>query len=182
MILNLCIVVIEGLIVGIPCYLMFRNHNRRMRGPVFLHVPVASPFKVSAYLARMEKVHLDLLKEHQPVDGTITLWLGLEGLRINPDGTSVWIRRDPVPAPFGFVPPSESSGLYGAPDPLYRLPTPPPRGVEYLYADNAIAACCCGPVETILQTLERSMDQQRADNEIKRLEAQLDQFLKKQDW
>lgn len=140
MILNLCIVVIAGLIVAISCYLMFRNHNRRIRGPVFLPVPVASPFMVSAYLARMEKVHLDLLKEHQPVDGTITLWLGLDGLQIAPDGASEWIRREPFQA---APPPWDRGRLYAPPLPSHWLPTPPP--VRYggpLWADNqAVLAC-----------------------------------------
>lgn len=146
MILNLCIVLIAGLNVAISCYLMFRNHNRRMRGPVFLRIPVASPFKVSAYLARIEKVHLDLLKEHQPVDGTITLWLGLDGLQIAPDGASEWIRREPfqaAPPPSICASPWDRGRLYDPPLPSHWLPTPPPvRYGEPLWADNqAVLAC-----------------------------------------
>lgn len=167
MILNLCIVVIEGLIVGIPCYLMFRNHNRRMRGPVFLHVPVASPFKVSAYLARMEKVHLDLLKEHQPVDGTITLWLGLDGLQIAPDGESEWIRREPfqtVTPPLIFAPPLPSRWL----------PTPPPvRYGSSLWADNQEVLACCTDSEAYMRV---QLDKLRSEYEAALLRAQLDRI------
>lgn len=169
--LDLFIVLIEGVIVAVSCYLMYRPRSRPPKS-----LPRAAPgppFDAAAYLARMEDAYLSMLAAAQPVDQTITLWLGLDGLRIDPDGTSAWICRDLPPSPSSFAQPWESGRLYAP---------PLPPGVEILYADNAIAACCCGSVQTIMQTMEQSMDQLRTENEIKRLEAQLDQVLKKQEW
>lgn len=40
-------------------------------------------FKISEYLSRIERSYLDMLENLQPIDKTITLWIGLEGLRLN---------------------------------------------------------------------------------------------------
>lgn len=54
-------------------------------------------FCVSAYLDRIEKAWIEILQESEKEPKTeFVLWLGLDGLRINDDGTSEWIsRRDP---------------------------------------------------------------------------------------
>ena len=48
---------------------------------------------VSQYLADMEKVILELLEERPPQDRTITLWWGLDGLRLNEDGSIELVSR-----------------------------------------------------------------------------------------
>lgn len=52
-----------------------------------------SPFIVSEYYDRMGKSALDILESQEPVDQTIILWWGLDGLRLNEDGSLEWISR-----------------------------------------------------------------------------------------
>ena len=56
------------------------------------------PFVVSEYYDRMEKAALDILEHQEPVNQTIILWWGLDGLRLNEDGELEWIsRKTPKP-------------------------------------------------------------------------------------
>ena len=58
----------------------------------------SEPFIVSEYYDRMEKAALDILEYQEPVDQTIILWCGLDGMRLNEDGTLEWVnRRKPKP-------------------------------------------------------------------------------------
>lgn len=50
-------------------------------------------FSVSEYLSRIERAYLDILEGLEPVSKAITLWLGLDGLRLNEDGTMEWVSR-----------------------------------------------------------------------------------------
>lgn len=51
------------------------------------------PFIVSEYYNRMEKAALDILEHQEPVDQTIILWWGLDGLRLTEGGTLEWVSR-----------------------------------------------------------------------------------------
>lgn len=51
------------------------------------------PFVISEYYARTEQAALDILETQEPVDQTIILWWGLDGLRLNEDGELKWISR-----------------------------------------------------------------------------------------
>lgn len=54
-------------------------------------------FSISEYLSRIERAHLDILEGLEPVSKDITLWIGLDGLRLNEDGTMEWVsRKKPV--------------------------------------------------------------------------------------
>lgn len=64
-------------------------------------------FKISEYLSRIERSYLDMLENLQPIDKTITLWIGLEGLRLNEDGTTEWLSRK-NPAENVFYQPCQS--------------------------------------------------------------------------
>lgn len=56
------------------------------------------PFVISKYYARTEQAALDILETQEPVDQTIILWWGLDGLRLNEDGELEWIsRKTPKP-------------------------------------------------------------------------------------
>lgn len=56
------------------------------------------PFVVSEYYDRMEKAAIDILENQEPVDQTIILWWGMDGLRMNEDGSLEWIsRKKPKP-------------------------------------------------------------------------------------
>lgn len=48
---------------------------------------------VSQYLADMEKALLELLEERPPKDRAITLWWGLDGLRLNENGSIETVSR-----------------------------------------------------------------------------------------
>ena len=50
-------------------------------------------YSVSKYLSRIEASHLDKNQTKHPTDKTITLWWGLDGLRLNEDGTMEWVSR-----------------------------------------------------------------------------------------
>lgn len=53
-------------------------------------------YSVSEYFARTEKAALEILDEQEPVDYTIILWWGFDGLRLK-DGKLEWIsRKTPV--------------------------------------------------------------------------------------
>lgn len=54
---------------------------------------MTEPYFVSKYLSRIEAAHLDILESKVPTDKTITLWWGLDGLRLNEDGTMEWVSR-----------------------------------------------------------------------------------------
>lgn len=53
----------------------------------------SEPFVISKYYARTEQAAIDILETQEPVDQTIILWWGLDGLRLNDDGTLEWVRR-----------------------------------------------------------------------------------------
>lgn len=50
-------------------------------------------FCVSAYMERMERETIKILNTKESNDKTITLWWGLDGLRLNEDGSIEWISR-----------------------------------------------------------------------------------------
>lgn len=50
-------------------------------------------FTVSEYFSRIERANLDILEDQKPVSKVITLWLGLDGLQLNEDGTTEWVSR-----------------------------------------------------------------------------------------
>lgn len=54
------------------------------------------PFSLSSYFDRIEKLNISLLEESENRETEpITLWLGNDGLRLNEDGTTEWIRQEP---------------------------------------------------------------------------------------
>ena len=85
------------------------------------------------------------------MDWTITLWLGLDGLQIAPDGASEWIRREPEP-PRGY----RNIGHPSIPGPSYWLPTPPPPDTVVLYADNqaVLTTCCAASTQSLRAPLD----------------------------
>lgn len=59
--------------------------------------PVAhvSDFSPSDYMGRIEKTAVEIMQEAQKRPKyQLVLWAGLDGLRLNEDGTSEWIRRE----------------------------------------------------------------------------------------
>lgn len=66
------------------------------------------PFVVSEYLARVEKAHLDILENQEAIDKIIVLWWGMDGLRLNEDGTLKWVSRKKKPTETVFYQPQQS--------------------------------------------------------------------------
>lgn len=56
---------------------------------------MSGDFSLSEYFDRIEKAHLSILEEIAPIDKSITLWWGFDGLRLNEDGTLEWVNRKP---------------------------------------------------------------------------------------
>lgn len=53
------------------------------------------PFSASDYLERIEKASIEILAGlEQEEKYTLVLWAGLDGLRLNENGTLEWIKRD----------------------------------------------------------------------------------------
>lgn len=56
-----------------------------------------NPFVVLEYLERAEKAALDILERREETDKTITLWWGLDGIRLNEDGSIKQVSRKKPP-------------------------------------------------------------------------------------
>ena len=55
-------------------------------------------FGVYEYLSRIENATLEIEENKKPADPVIVLWWGLDGLRLNQDGSMEWIsRKKPKP-------------------------------------------------------------------------------------
>lgn len=88
------------LVIGLPvatiiCLLHYLVNGR----PFETREPLEAiePFVASEYFSRMEKAALDILEAQEPIDQTIILWWGLDGLRLNEDGTLEWVSRKKKP-------------------------------------------------------------------------------------
>lgn len=82
-------------ILGVSCLIVIIPHfivSRVNRGNDTPKLEIA-PFSFPAYFDRMEQAALEILENQEPVDQTIILWWGLDGLRLNEDGTLEWISR-----------------------------------------------------------------------------------------
>lgn len=78
-------------------FLPYIIHDKIQRKQI-QHQAKTEPFIVSEYYDQIEKAALDILEHQEPVDQTIVLWWGLDGLRLNEDGTLEWVsRRKPKP-------------------------------------------------------------------------------------
>lgn len=54
-----------------------------------------SDFSVSEYMDRLEKAGIEIMDEAEKrPEYKVILWAGLDGLRMNQDGTTEWIRRE----------------------------------------------------------------------------------------
>ena len=84
----------------------------------------SEPFVISEYYTRTEQAALDILERQEPVDQTIILWWGMDGLCLNENGKLEWVsRRKQNNVPVNTV---------------YQLCQSPGYYVPYHYA-----GCCC---------------------------------------
>lgn len=58
-----------------------------------LGVAMTKQYSAFKYLSRIEAAHLDILESKSPIDKTVILWWGLDGLQLNEDGTMKWVSR-----------------------------------------------------------------------------------------
>lgn len=87
--------IIGMLVAIIICLLHYIINERPYERKPLEH---SEPFIVSEYHDRMEKATLDILEHQKPVDQTMILWWGLDGLRLNEDGELEWVsRKKPKP-------------------------------------------------------------------------------------
>lgn len=133
------------------------------------------PFEAYAYLDRLENVYLSIQETAQPVDWTITLWLGLDGLRIDPDGTAEWIRRSSqAPLADSAVGSDrvrvDALSMTVSPDWLQPSPL---SGMSVLYADNRAVEVSvqCDPT----MALQARLDKLRIENTIISMQQQIQQ-------
>lgn len=87
-------------IVFLPYAIVFLPYiiKQKIKRKQICNQAKTEPFIVSEYYDRMEKAALDILEYQEPVDQIIILWWGLDGLRLNEDGTLEWVnRRKPKP-------------------------------------------------------------------------------------
>lgn len=50
-------------------------------------------FSVSEYFDRIKEASLEILETMEPIDKTITLWWGFDGIQLSEDGTFKWVSR-----------------------------------------------------------------------------------------
>lgn len=83
-----CIIGSSTMIVMVPyCIISFLNKKQKR------DCPKIKSFIVSEYYDRIESAVLDILDAQKPVDQTIILWWGLDGLRMNDDCSLEWISK-----------------------------------------------------------------------------------------
>lgn len=75
-------------------------------------------FNASGCFERMERAQIDIIESRNPIDKSITLWWGLDGLRLNEDGSIENIHRSnktAINSGYGFIGSGflYGSGLYG---------------------------------------------------------------------
>lgn len=79
----------------------------RLPDPAPCQIVSETSFSAARYLERMEKAQLDILNNQEPVDQTIILWWGLDGLRLDKNGNLKWISRKkkaPDPPVYHYTP------------------------------------------------------------------------------
>lgn len=82
-----------GAIFGVMLVRLINRRQKQRREQST--APTEEPFAVSEYLARIERVALDIeRKKREKAPTVIVLWLLLDGLQINVDGSFGWIKRE----------------------------------------------------------------------------------------
>lgn len=112
----------------ISCIISSLTIYRRRTDAKTSQAELRTDFSVSDYLARTEKAYLQILEEQEPFEYEIVLWWGLDGIRLNKDGTTEWIIRkkkiedEPVPVP-QIVTPMPRYPAWLCYNPLYNAAT-----------------------------------------------------------
>lgn len=94
-------------LISVPAFFTFQiirlsMKPKRPKNPDYpenTEKPYVSSFSVADYLKRTEEAYLKILEEQEPFEYELVLWWGLDGLRLNKDGTTEWISRRKKTAP-----------------------------------------------------------------------------------
>ena len=88
----------DGLVLGMAeiwdfiLWLFWRKKKEPERQQIQQNVPAFSAYE---YMGRMEAASVEIMRKTQKRPKyQIVLWAGLDGLRMNEDGTTEWIRRE----------------------------------------------------------------------------------------
>lgn len=112
----------------ISCIISALTIYRRRADAKTSQAEFRTDFSVSNYLARTEKAYLQILEEQKPFEYELVLWWGLDGIRLNKDGTTEWISRkkkiesEPVPVT-QIVAPMPRYPAWPCYNPLYNAAT-----------------------------------------------------------
>lgn len=88
-VLGVAFVFLAFLLAGISFGCIIHKYEDKPSKSQSLTIP---EFNVAQYLERIEKVSDNLLRQHND-SYTLILWAGLDGLKMNPDGSTKWIRK-----------------------------------------------------------------------------------------
>lgn len=77
----------------IALFALIYHAGLRVRGQTEEQPEHSEPFVISEYYSRIEQAALDILESRNPVDQTIILWWGLDGLKLTEDGELEWVSR-----------------------------------------------------------------------------------------
>lgn len=89
--MSFIVFVIPALTVSAVVWMIY---SRRRRDPDTIYMPTRTePFSVADYWKRLEQTTIDILEEQKPVDQTIILWWGLDGLTLDKNGELKWVSR-----------------------------------------------------------------------------------------
>lgn len=75
-------------------YQIDKKHKNNIENGLNQLIYPPKPFSISEYYDRIEKINVDILsKKENQNHYKITLWAGLDGLQLNDDGSTEWIKR-----------------------------------------------------------------------------------------
>lgn len=107
-------------------------HSLKEKDTLYL----SKPFLVSECYERMEKAALNILDELEPVDQTIILWWGLDGILLNENGELEWISRKKQ-SPVELNISNQMCQFEAQPTQIYMA-----DNTIYISASN-LTQCCC---------------------------------------
>lgn len=90
------IIFLVAAMVMAVCGVLDWRHNQKMKELYRSQFrPYVSDFSVYKYMDRIEKAGIEIMAEEEKrQEYQLVLWAGLDGLRMNQDGTTEWIRRE----------------------------------------------------------------------------------------
>lgn len=117
------------------------------------------PFIASEYLARIEQTSFEIAENQEPVGQTIILWWGLDGLRLNEDGSLEWIsRKKPKPV--------NQDVFYQPYQSIQPISTVQTQMWPVINAQTKM--CQCVPIDTRMQiaALQAQVDRMQCETQI----------------